>query len=279
MPIVRLLRLAPLWLLSACFHDDGLVAGGTSSSGVGETTAPTSGGAGSTTAVGATGGSSGGESSGSGSESSGGSSSGCVAVTWYRDDDMDGHGDPGDTLDACEQPGGYVALGDDCDDQDGKRAPDLIEQCDGRDNDCDLLVDEYSEMNSNCADCNLFAYGASSYAFCTLPRVFKDARLECGKRGGDLLVIDDVGEDKALANHGAAVAGTIGKWYCGFNDIAVEGSFVWLDGLPAGYTNWAPGEPSNTGDEDCTVLYDAGDWNDEDCAKAGPYVCESPAPP
>ena len=234
MPIARLLRLAPLWLLSACFHDDGLVVG-QSSSEVGGTTAPTSSGAGSTTTVQGSSGSSGGESSGA--DSSGGSSSGCMAVTWYGDDDMDGHGDPGDAVEACAQPGGYVAVGDDCDDQDGLRAPGLIELCDGLDNDCDLLVDEYSEMNSNCADCDLFAFGASSYAFCTLPRVYTDARLECGKRGGDLLVIDDVDEDKALAGHGAAVAGTVGKWYCGLNDIAVEDSFVWLDGLSVSYNN------------------------------------------
>jgi hypothetical protein len=276
MPLVRSLPVASLWFLSACFHDDGKVAGDASSGAVDGTTAPTTGGAGGTTGTGASE-SSGGESSGG--ESSGGGSSGCVAMTWYRDGDKDGHGDPGDAVTACAQPDGYVAVGDDCDDKDELRAPGLVELCDGRDNDCDLLVDEYSEMNSNCLDCNLFAFGASSYAFCTLPRVYKDARLECGKRGGDLLVIDDVDENKAVAGHGAAVAGTVGSWYCGLNDIAVEGSFVWLNGLPVGYTNWAPGEPSNTGDEDCAVLYDGGDWNDQKCTNAAPYVCELPAPP
>lgn len=271
MPLVRSLPVASLWFLSACFHDGGKVAGDSSSGAADGTTAPTSSGAGGTTGTGA--------SESSDGESSGGESSGCVARTWYRDEDMDGHGDPDAALEACEQPDGHVAVGDDCDDMDGKRAPSLVELCDDRDNDCDLLVDEYSEMNSNCADCNLFALGASSYAFCTMPRVFKDARLECGKRGGDLLVIDDVQENKAIAGHGAAVVGTVGKWYCGLNDLASEGSFVWLDGLPVGYTVWAPGEPSNTGDEDCVVLYDAGDWNDQNCANAAPYVCESPASP
>lgn len=35
--------------------------------------------------------------------------------TYYRDGDNDGYGDPADTLNACTQPGGFVANDDDCD--------------------------------------------------------------------------------------------------------------------------------------------------------------------
>ncbi|KKW28465.1 MAG: Regulator of chromosome condensation, partial [Candidatus Uhrbacteria bacterium GW2011_GWD2_52_7] len=39
-------------------------------------------------------------------------------TTWYMDGDSDGYGDESLSLDACEQPSGYVASGDDCDDSD-----------------------------------------------------------------------------------------------------------------------------------------------------------------
>lgn len=40
------------------------------------------------------------------------------APTWYADVDGDSHGDPGDTIVACDQPDGYVDNADDCDDTD-----------------------------------------------------------------------------------------------------------------------------------------------------------------
>ena len=39
--------------------------------------------------------------------------------TWYADTDNDGHGNPNVTIQACTQPAGYVALGDDCNDSNG----------------------------------------------------------------------------------------------------------------------------------------------------------------
>ncbi|MEM7382177.1 MAG: hypothetical protein AAF361_13405 [Bacteroidota bacterium] len=40
----------------------------------------------------------------------------CTASTWYQDSDNDGLGNPGATLEACEQPDGYVSNGNDTDD-------------------------------------------------------------------------------------------------------------------------------------------------------------------
>src|SRR5690554_316808 len=60
--------------------------------------------------------------------------------------------------------------------------------------------------------------------------------------------------------------GTGAVIWIGFNDEAVEGTFEWYDQSPVTYTNWAPGEPNNSGNEDCTQIYPAqGTWNDLNC--------------
>lgn len=39
-------------------------------------------------------------------------------AAWWEDADGDGHGNPADVWVSCEQPDGWVDLGDDCDDAD-----------------------------------------------------------------------------------------------------------------------------------------------------------------
>lgn len=62
----------------------------------------------------------------------------CAAMpaTWYRDQDGDGYGNPGDMVTAPTQPAGYMAVGTDCDDQDPFVYPGAEQLCDGKNNDC-----------------------------------------------------------------------------------------------------------------------------------------------
>jgi parallel beta-helix repeat protein len=64
------------------------------------------------------------------------------APQWYADDDGDGFGDPDDSQTACDQPWGYIARADDCDDADSGIHPGVTETCDGVDEDCDGSADE-----------------------------------------------------------------------------------------------------------------------------------------
>ncbi|MFT5683663.1 MAG: putative outer membrane repeat protein [Myxococcota bacterium] len=64
------------------------------------------------------------------------------ATTWYADADGDGYGDVTDTQAQCDQPSGYVADDDDCDDGDSGVNPDAEEVCDDVDNDCDGTTDD-----------------------------------------------------------------------------------------------------------------------------------------
>lgn len=76
--------------------------------------------------------------------------------------------------------------------------------------------------------------------------------------GGHLASIGSAAEEGFLATtFGGA------RFWIGFNDAASEGTWVWSDGSPVTYTNWAPGEPNNLGDEDYAVMNWSGvQWND-----------------
>jgi MYXO-CTERM domain-containing protein len=64
------------------------------------------------------------------------------AITWYYDGDMDGYGDELNERIACYNPGPFVELAGDCDDNDATSNPGGTEVCDGADNNCDGTIDE-----------------------------------------------------------------------------------------------------------------------------------------
>jgi hypothetical protein len=65
-----------------------------------------------------------------------------TAAVWYADSDSDGFGNPDDYTEACEEPAGYIADDEDCDDGDASINPDAVEECDTIDNDCDGDIDD-----------------------------------------------------------------------------------------------------------------------------------------
>lgn len=84
--------------------------------------------------------------------------------------------------------------------------------------------------------------------------------------GANLISVQSASENadllQALSNQG--YAGQV--IWIGFTDAAVEGTFVWYDNAPVTYSNWAPGEPNNSGgNENCTQIYPDGTWNDLNC--------------
>jgi hypothetical protein len=64
------------------------------------------------------------------------------ALTWYRDFDSDGYGNPSSTTRACTLPSGYLGSAGDCDDTQATVYPGADETCNSRDDDCDGTADE-----------------------------------------------------------------------------------------------------------------------------------------
>ncbi len=65
-----------------------------------------------------------------------------VQELFFADEDGDGYGVESSTTWSCILPEGYAAVAGDCDDQDPAVHPGAEEVCDGRDNDCDVDIDE-----------------------------------------------------------------------------------------------------------------------------------------
>ena len=123
--------------------------------------------------------------------------------------------------------------------------------------------------------------------FTTSPLSWQAARSACQALGGDLATISNVEDDAAVlaavqaeynAGNWPSSNGYGGAWI-GASDATQEGTWVWtVDRNGSTYMNWGPGEPNNSGEEDCVTIWEpgsrAGSWNDDDCTAAHPYVCE-----
>ena len=130
--------------------------------------------------------------------------------------------------------------------------------------------------------CTRFAFNSRDYFFCTAEKNWNTARGLCqGQLLGDLVRVDDAAENAFVLSHLSAVDAWLGG-----SDGATENTWRWANdmgrfwvgtagGTAMGYTNWTSGEPNQSGDEDCAVMYVAtGRWNDAACSTVYDFVCE-----
>jgi hypothetical protein len=108
------------------------------------------------------------------------------------------------------------------------------------------------------------------------------AKKACETAGGKLAVPANADESRALEAALKLPSGVPsvqpgeGVWI-GLSDLKEEGKWRWsTDAALAGGT-WLPGQPDDAnGGEDCaTLTLGDGRWNDVDCIRALPYVCEA----
>lgn len=83
--------------------------------------------------------------------------------------------------------------------------------------------------------------------------------------GWDLATIGSAAENSFLESLLGTSYADRSHFWLGATDSAVEGTWVWVDGTPWSFTDWASGEPNNSGDEDFLAFDLRGSvwaWND-----------------
>ncbi|MEB3293161.1 MAG: DUF4347 domain-containing protein, partial [Synechococcales bacterium] len=106
----------------------------------------------------------------------------------------------------------------------------------------------------------LATYNGNTYQL-TSTLTWDQAQAEARRLGGNLVTINNAAEETWLKQ---TFGGTENFWI-GLNDRTTEGRFVWASGEAVTYTNWAPGEPNNSGgNEDWVTMNFGGSrrWND-----------------
>lgn len=129
---------------------------------------------------------------------------------------------------------------------------------------CDLPLITQTFVGAGCTPLSVCDDACSMYFYNPANLTGSQAQAFAQNYGANLISVQSQAENACIA--GALVSnGFGGVIWIGFNDEAVEGTFVWYDQSPVTYTNWAGGEPNNSGNEDCTQIYPNGQWNDLPC--------------
>ncbi|XP_054750997.2 macrophage mannose receptor 1-like [Lytechinus pictus] len=125
-------------------------------------------------------------------------------------------------------------------------------------------------------------YGDSCYYFPTLIVTQPDAQAQCQAYfpTANLVSIHSNGEQSFLTERVNYIGE--GMWI-GLHDRGTESGWEYEDGTPYDYRNWGPGEPNNSGNEDCVHLesyfYKVGTWNDHKCDRVYRFICKMPKYP
>jgi hypothetical protein len=124
-------------------------------------------------------------------------------------------------------------------------------------------------------DAQMTAADGSCVVFFTTPQNFANADDACIAFGSRLAILNTAERDAAAK----ALIGTADVWL-GLTDQAVEGVFVWVDGTPLVFENFADTEPNNANgsfEEDCTMYSGVrGGWDDRPCSNAVPNIGATP---
>lgn len=132
---------------------------------------------------------------------------------------------------------------------------------------CDIDAIRNALANENVVELPHCSDDCSVYFLNKTPMSGAQAQAYANLFGANLISIQNQAENDCIMNalnnlNDPTVSSII---WIGFSDEVQEGTFVWYDQASITYTNWAAGEPNNSGNEDCTQIYPNGLWNDLPC--------------
>ncbi|TXD71600.1 lectin-like protein, partial [Aequorivita antarctica] len=119
----------------------------------------------------------------------------------------------------------------------------------------------------------LGTYNGHTYYMSNNPMNATAAFADALSKGGYVATINDAAENTYI-NDVVFASNPAYNVYIGLNDVSIEGSYEWQNGAPATYTNWAPGEPNDSGGEDYVIMYSGGLWNDVQEVHNDRYILE-----
>lgn len=224
----------------------------------------------------------------------------CEEVVWYRDFDLDGHAGNSEQLLLCageQPPADYYAEADDCDDANDIVSPSANEVCDGLDNNCNHLRDEFSDLNHACevilgATCFNAEYEGHFYYFCqdlTFPDGFPPAaELKCTEFAtapnlSHLMAIESQAEHEFAVPYVTDLVQveTLIGLYDALGNNNLE-QYQWTGGGQlVGYgadgqtPPWKSNEPNNFDEQWVVLRADTGLWNDVTNDYPYAFACEA----
>ncbi len=136
-------------------------------------------------------------------------------------------------------------------------------------NGCDLPAIRSAFAAAGCVELFGCANSCSIYFLNPLSLSGSQAQAFAQSLGANLISVQSAAENQCVLDK-INDLGYTGVIWIGFNDEVSEGTFEWYDQSPVTYTNWAPGEPNQSGNEDCVQIYPngpyPGTWNDLSCS-------------
>merc|ERR1711971_586993 len=123
------------------------------------------------------------------------------------------------------------------------------------------------------------AFNGKCYKSFSEEKTWDEAEDQCVNEHANLVSIHSEEEHQFVVGLNG---GSVTPWLGGQRDPGNRDTWLWSDGTPWNYTNWARGQPADyAGKEDCAHIWDVnqkntvyGPWNDAPCNYETTFVCK-----
>lgn len=127
---------------------------------------------------------------------------------------------------------------------------------------CNIDYIRQTFTDAGCEELDNCGNPCSMYFYNPLSLTGIEAQAFAQNYGANLVSVQSAFENECI-EEGLEAYGFNDVVWIGFNDENSEGNFTWFDQSNVSYTNWASGEPNNSGGiENFVQIYSNGSWND-----------------